>query len=51
MRVKLDFILLIAVGLLLAGSLPWYPYSRRWGYASSAFLALAFAVILVAVVL
>ncbi len=51
MPVNLDIVLLIAVGLLLVGVLPLYPYSSRWGYTPSAFLALVFVVVLVFIVL
>ena len=46
MAVSVDILLLIAVGLLLLGVLPLYPYSTRWGYTPSAFLALVFVVVL-----
>jgi hypothetical protein len=49
--VNVDILLLIAVGLLLLGVLPLYPYSTRWGYAPSAFLAVVFAVVLLFVFL
>ena len=48
---NVDILLLIAVGLLLLGVLPVYPYSSRWGYAPSAFLALVFVVVLAIVTL
>ena len=51
MPVNVDTILLIAVGLLLLGVLPLYPYSSSWGYAPSAVLALVFVVVLVFVFL
>jgi len=40
MPVDLNAVLLIAVGSLMVGSLPLYPYSRRWGYGPSVVLAL-----------
>ena len=49
--VNVDILLLIAVGLLLLGVLPLYPYSSRWGYSPSVFLALVFAVVVVFVFL
>jgi hypothetical protein len=49
--VNVDILLLIAVGLLLLGVLPLYPYSNRWGYTPSALLAVVFVVVLVLVFL
>ena len=46
-----DTLLLIAVGLLLLAVLPLYPYSTKWGYTPSAFLALVFVVMLLLVFL
>jgi hypothetical protein len=46
-----EILLLIAVGLLLLGVLPLYPYSSSWGYTPSAFLALVFVVVLLFVFL
>jgi hypothetical protein len=43
---NVDILLLIAVGLLLLGVLPVYPYSSSWGFAPSAFLALVFVAVL-----
>lgn len=40
-------ILLIVLIVLLLGSLPTYPYSRRWGYAPSGFVTLLLIVLLV----
>lgn len=42
-------ILLIVLILLLLGSLPTYPYSRRWGYAPSGIVTLLLIVLLVLV--
>lgn len=42
-------LLLIIVALLLFGSIPSWPYSRRWGYAPSG--ALGFILLVVAIVL
>jgi len=47
MPVDLNAILLIAVGSLMVGSLPLYPYSKRWGYAPSAVLAMFLLVLLI----
>jgi hypothetical protein len=47
MPVDLNAILLIAVGSLMVGSLPLYPYSKRWGYAPSAVLAMLLLVLLI----
>jgi len=49
--VNVEVLLLIAVGLLLLGVLPLYPYSTSWGYTPSAFLALVFVVVLLFVFL
>ena len=51
MPVSVDILLLIAIGLLLLGVLPLYPYSTSWGYAPSAFLALVFVLVLLFVFL
>jgi hypothetical protein len=40
-------ILLIVLILLLLGSLPTYPYSRRWGYAPSGIVTILLVVLLV----
>lgn len=47
MIVDLNAILLIAVGALLVGSLPHYPYSRDWGYVPSVVLALLLLVMFI----
>ncbi len=49
MPLDVNTIMLIAVGSLLAGALPLYPYNRNWGYAPSVFLALVFLVVLVVI--
>ena len=49
--VHVEILLLIAVGLLLLGVLPLYPYSSSWSYTPSAFLALVFVVLLLFVFL
>jgi hypothetical protein len=49
--VNVDILLLIAVGLLLLGALPVYPYSNRWGYTPSALLAMVFVAVLIFVFL
>jgi len=40
-------ILLIVLVLLLLGSVPAYPYSRRWGYGPSGLLSVLLVVLLV----
>ena len=47
MPVDLNAILPIAVGSLLVGSLPLYPYSKRWGYGPSALLAMLLLVLFI----
>lgn len=47
MPVDLNAILLVAVGSLMVGSLPLYPYSKRWGYAPSVLLAMLLLVLLI----
>jgi len=47
MPVDLSVILLIAVGSLMVGSLPLYPYSKRWGFGPSVVLAMLLLVLLV----
>lgn len=47
MPVDLSVILLIAVGSLMVGSLPLYPYSKRWGFGPSVVLAMFLLVLLV----
>ena len=39
-------ILLLVLLVLLIGSLPTYPYSRRWGYAPSGILTVLLVVLL-----
>lgn len=41
----LTTLLVIALVLLLIGSLPVYPHSREWGYYPSALLALIVALV------
>lgn len=40
-------ILLILLVLFLLGSLPTYPYSRRWGYGPSGVVSLLLIILLV----
>ena len=47
MPIDLNVILLIAVGSLMVGSLPLYPFSKRWGYAPSVVLALLLLVLFI----
>lgn len=47
----LGTILLIVLLLLLLGTLPAYPYSRRWGYAPSGTLGLILVIVLILVLL
>jgi multisubunit Na+/H+ antiporter MnhB subunit len=44
-------ILLIILILLLLGSAPMYPYSRRWGYGPSGLLGLILVILLVMLLL
>lgn len=48
---SLGLILLIIVVLLLVGSAPTWPYSRRWGYGPSGLLGVVLVVILILVLL
>ena len=43
----LPTVLLVVLVLLLIGSVPVYPYSRRWGYAPSGVLGLVLIVLLI----
>jgi hypothetical protein len=43
----MGLLLLIILILLLLGSVPAYPYSRRWGYAPSGLFGLLVVVLLV----
>jgi hypothetical protein len=43
----LGLILLIVVVLLLVGSLPAYPYSRKWGYYPSGLLTIVLIVLVI----
>jgi len=47
MPLDVNAIILIALGSLLVGSLPFYPYSRRWGYVPSSLLALLLLVMFI----
>jgi hypothetical protein len=43
----LGLILLIVVILLLVGSLPVYPYSRRWGYGPGGVIGVLLVLLLI----
>ncbi len=43
----LGWVILIVLVLLLLGSLPVYPYSRRWGYYPTGAITLLVIVLLV----
>lgn len=43
----LGMILLIVLILLLIGSLPAYPYSRKWGYYPSGGLGLVLIILII----
>jgi Protein of unknown function (DUF3309) len=43
----MGLILLVVLLVLLLGSAPVYPYSRRWGYGPSGLLGLLLAVLLI----
>ncbi len=47
----LGWILLIVLVLLLVGSVPAYPYCRRWGYAPSGILGFLLVVLLILLLL
>jgi len=47
MPIDVNAIVLVALGSLLVGSLPFYSYSRRWGYVPSALCGLLLLVMLV----
>lgn len=49
--IMLGTILLIVLLLLVIGSLPAYPYSRRWGYGPSGGLGLVLAIVLILLLL
>ena len=42
-----EIVLLIAIGLVLLGVLPLYPYSERWGYTPSLVVAAIFLAVLI----
>ena len=46
-RFAMGMLLLIVLVILLLGSVPAYPYSRRWGYGPSGVLGLLLVVLLV----
>lgn len=48
---SLGMILLIVMILLLAGAIPTWPHSRRWGYGPSGGIGLVLLVILVLVLM
>ena len=47
----MGLLLLIILVLLLAGSLPTWPYSRQWGYAPSGSLGTVLIILLILVML
>ena len=47
----MGLLLLILLVILLAGSLPNYPYSRRWGYRPSGVLGLVLLCLLIVVLI
>lgn len=47
----LGTLLLIVLVLILVGSLPVYPYSRKWGYAPGGVLGLLLVIMLVMVLM
>jgi 4-hydroxybenzoate polyprenyltransferase len=47
MPLDVNAIVLLAVGSLLVGSLPFYPYSKRWGYVPSVLLGLLLLVMFI----
>jgi len=44
---SIGMILLIVLILMLAGALPAWPYSRKWGYFPGGILGLAVVVVLI----
>jgi hypothetical protein len=40
-----EFLVLIALFLILIGVLPWWPYSRWWGYGPAVVVAIIFLVL------
>ena len=47
----MGLLLLILLVVLLAGSVPAYPYSARWGYGPSGLLGLLLVVLLIMLLL
>jgi hypothetical protein len=47
----LTTILVIVLILLLIGSLPMWPYSRRWGYSGTGLLGFLLVVVVLALLL
>ncbi len=47
----MGLILLIVLVILIAGTVPTYPYSRRWGYRPSGVLGLVLLILLLMVLL
>ena len=43
----IGWILLIVLVLILLGSLPTYPYSRRWGYAPSGVVGVLLVILII----
>jgi len=48
---NIGMVLLIVLILMLAGALPAWPYSRKWGYYPSGLLGLAVLILLILVLL
>lgn len=46
-----DLLILIVVLVLLFGTLPVFPHSRRWGYAPSGLLGVLLVILLVTMIL
>jgi len=46
----MGLLLLIVLVLLIAGSVPAYPYSRRWGYRPSGLLGIVLLFLLIMVI-
>jgi hypothetical protein len=47
----MGLVLLILLIVLLAGSGPWYPHSRGWGYGPSGLVGVLLVVLLVLLIL
>jgi hypothetical protein len=47
----MGLLLLILLILLVAGTVPRWPYSRSWGYAPSSTIGLVFVIVLILVLI